>query len=97
VNGPLGYPYTDTLELFTATIDDIGEYIVTMTVNQDPVKGDGYTAPSLGTLDPITYTFKVTIDPCRIGRYSVDTVPTRLTYIIGDDAKTGGFYSFQED
>lgn len=39
----------------------------------------------------------MTIDPCRIGRYEVDTSPLRLTYIIGDDSKIGGFYNFAEE
>ena len=69
-----------------------------MTIEQNADNGDGYERPSRGTLPPISYTFQVTINPCRITRYIVETAPQRLTYIIGDDFQaTGGFYNFIEE
>lgn len=47
-------------------------------------------------MDPITYDFQVTIDPCRVGRYEIEFEPERLTYIIGDTAEIGGKYNFAE-
>ena len=47
-------------------------------------------------MDPVTYDFQVTIDPCRVGKYEVDIEPERITYIIGDPAVTEGEYNFAE-
>ena len=67
-----------------------------MIVYQDLTKGNGYKLPLQGTLDPISYDFKVTVDPCRIGRYEVDVEPEPLEFMIGGQSVTGGNYNFAE-
>ena len=67
-----------------------------MRVEQLPDNGDGYSDPEPGSMAPIEYTFTVTINPCRLGRYQVQTAPARMTYIIGDYPQRGGDYSFKE-
>ena len=47
-------------------------------------------------MEPIEYLFTVTIQPCRVGRYQVDTQPSQLNYIIGDVTRTGAYYNFAE-
>ena len=52
---PNNTPYTDLLTLSGATNDDVGEYVITMTVKQEDTNGDGYSLPYSGTMAAITY------------------------------------------
>ena len=47
-------------------------------------------------MDPISYNFQVTVDPCVIDGYAAYNEPKLLSYVIGDPAVNGGNYYFAE-
>lgn len=63
----LGRPYPDLARLTAATLDDIGEHMVTIKVYQDIADADdGFTTPYRGVVPEMEYDITVTIHPCDV-------------------------------
>ena len=62
----VGGAYTDRITLGPASHDQVGQYNVELIVEQLSANGDGYFLPDRGFLQPISYKFKVTVNPCLL-------------------------------
>ena len=65
---------------------------MTLKVSQQSANGDGYTEPFSGTLDPISYDFTVTINPCMVTNFvGASSIHTSSTFLGADPIEIGSY------
>ena len=65
-------------------------------VEQDKSKGDGYEKPFSGVLNPISYPFKLTVNPCIVSDVTKDPSELiKLEYVMGAEDLDFGTFSFE--
>ena len=79
------------------TLDDIGQWPVTMVVSQDINKnGHGFHDPYRGVLDSIEAPFVITVNPCIVDNLISTVTMSDMTYRIGNPDLTQGSYFFAD-
>ena len=92
-----GNAYTDLGTLTAGTLDDIGQYTMTMTTQQDLTDSNqGFNTPYRGAIPSVTQTFLLTIHPCSVTSLVNTDVQPDIVYRLSDATITLGTYKMDE-
>lgn len=90
-----GRPYTDLGTFVTGTLDDVGQYPVTMVTYQEATDAEqGFSQPYVGNIPLAEQQFMLTINPCTVNKMDANVKQPDMQYFVTELGITQGTYDF---